>query len=218
MPEQTENKTTKKIYNDPISVAKRTKQTVHFVGEHDKPAFLEHILKNNSSKPCVIITKSKRSADELSKYLDSKEIKALAIHGNHRAEQIENAAKSYNAGELNILITTDMILQSLDLSNIELIVSYNLPSDPKHYLSRLGYLKEVGESIAMVSPEDDKLLDAIEFTMKMEIEQVELESFIPTPHSHADKMQKSAKDKKKKPRHSKKRAKKESKLKEEKQE
>ena len=194
----------KKIYYDPISVAKRTKQIAYFVGEHDKPALLEQIIKNIGIKQTIIVVKSKRSADELSEYLKSKDFKATAIHGNHRAEKLEDTAKAFNAGELNILVTTDMILQSLDLTNIQLMLSYDLPSEAHHYLTRVGYLKEVGESIAFVSPEDDKSLVAIEFAMKADIEEGEVEGFTPTPHSHTSKV----KDKKKKPRHRKKKAKK----------
>lgn len=214
MPETTE-KPTQKIYYDPISVAKRTKQIAYFVGQHDKPSILEHIFKNSDAKQCVIITKSKRSADELSDYLELKEIKATAIHGNHRTQQIEDATNGFNSSEISILITTDMILQSLELENIQLMISYDLPNEPKHYLTRIGYLKEIGDSIAFVSPEDDKLLNAIEFTMKAEIEDGIVEGFTPTPHSHNYENKNSTKDKKKKPRHRKRKARKDTKTKEE---
>ena len=200
MPELTDTPT-KKIYYDPISVAKRTKQIVYFVGQHDKPGMLEEILKNIGIKQTIIITKSKRSADELSDYLKSKEMKATAIHGNHRAQLLEDATKDFNEEKLNILVTTDMILQSLELTNIQLIINYDLPNEPHNYLTRIGYLKEIGESIALVSPEDDKLLVSIELVMKAEIDEGEVEGFTPTSHSDASKLQKSGKDKRKKPRH-----------------
>jgi ATP-dependent RNA helicase RhlE len=200
MAEQTDKKTKKKYY-DHISVAKRTKQLSHFVLPHDKPAMLEQIIKNTSGKNIVIITKNKRSADELNSYLKSKDITAIAIHGNHRAEQQTDAAKAFNAGEINILITTDMILKALELNTIDKIISYDLPVEPNDYYARVLYVDERGESISLVSPEDEKLLVTIEFLMKVEMLEVDVKDFVPSTEDAP----KPAKNKKKKPRHTKKR-------------
>lgn len=203
MPEQTDKETTKKYY-DHISVAKRTKQLSHFVLPHDKPAMLEQIIKNSSNKSIVIITKSKSSADELCSYLKSKDITATSIHGNHRAAQQEDAAKAFNAGVINVLITTDMILKALELDTINCIISYDLPIEPANYFARVRYVDEIGESISLISPEDEKLLVTIEFLMKVDMQEEEVKDFEPS----AEDITKQAKNKKKKPRHSKKRVKK----------
>ena len=199
MPEQTDKKDTKKYY-DHISVASRTKQLAHFALPHDKPAMLEQIIKNRSKKNIVIITKNKRSADELSSYLKSKNITALAIHGNHRLEQQVDAAKAFNAGEINILITTDMILKALELNTIEIIISYDLPVEPNDYYARVRYVDEIGESISLVSPEDEQLLVTIELLMKVEMQEEEVKDFVPSTEDAPIPIKK----KKKKPRHSKK--------------
>jgi len=200
MTEQTD-KPTKKIYYDSRSVAKRTKQLVHLVEEHDKTAMLAQIIKNNDNIQTVLITKSKRGADELGLYLKNEDIKVTTIHGNHRTEQYETAAKAFNTGEINILITTDMILQSLNLTNIQLLISYDLSMQSENYFLRLTYLKEIGESIALVSPNEQNLLDTIEFILKIEIPQEEVENFTQTLSPSLSQIPKSLKDKKKKPRH-----------------
>ncbi len=189
-----------KKYYDHISVAKRTKQLAHFVLPHDKPAMLEQILKNSPKKNFVIITKNKRSADELSLYLKTKDIKATSIHGNHRAQQQEEAAKAFNAGEINALITTDMILKVLELNTIEKIISYDLPIEPNNYYARVLYVDEIGESISLVSPEDEKLLVTLEFRMKSKMQEEDVKDFVPT----AEEALKPLRKKNKKPRHTKK--------------
>jgi len=199
MVEQTDKKKTKKYY-DHISVAARTKQISHFVLPHDKHIMLEQIIKNTSEKKIVIVTKNKRSADELNSYLKSKDITAIAIHGNHRLEQQEDAAKAFNAGELDILITTDMILKTLELNPIDKIISYDLPIDPHDYYARVLYVDERGESISLISPDDEKLLVNIEFLMKVEMKEEEVKGFVPSTQDAP----KPVRDKKKKPRHSKK--------------
>lgn len=197
-----EIKLAEKKYYDYISVAKRTTQNVYFVAQHDKNSMFELLLKNSDKKQTVVLTRSKKNADELADYLKLKEIKAVSIHGNHRAEQINDARLSFNVGETTILITTDMILKSMELTGIERVISYDLPLVPQEYFARLILVDEVGESISFVSPDEEGTLETIEFLMKCEMKEQELEEFSPTPAPRKEK-------KKKKPRHTKKRVKKE---------
>lgn len=191
----------KKLYYDKRSVALRTKQEVYFVQEHDKMAMLDLFLNSADIQQSVIVVNSKKKADELSKFLLLKDIKAVAVHGNHRAEQQRESATAFNSGEVNIIITTDKILESLDLENIKLIINYNLPLVPQEYYNRLAYMNELGGSVAFVSPEDDKALSSIEANMKAEIEDVELEGFVATPIPQGKRLGRKIKDMKKKPRH-----------------
>ncbi len=194
-------KSIKKKYYDIISVATRTKQVVHLVAQHDKIAMFDTIVKNNADKQIVVITKSKRKADELSSYLASQNVNAKATHGNHRTSEQEAVAASFNKSEIDVLITTDTILQTLNLANVAMILSYDIPSQLENYFVRVGHLKEMGVSIAFVSPEDQGQLSSIELLMKQEIPQEEVEDFTATRPPRMDKAARSDKDKKKKSRH-----------------
>ena len=198
MPEQTEQPT-EKIYYDPISVAQRTKQKLHLVAPCDKAAMLVHILKTSENVHAIVITKTKREADTLSAYLNNQSINAAAVHGSKRAEENETSAKAFEEGELAVLITTDMILRSLELSNVSHLISYDLPTEPEHYLNRMACLNEQGEAIALVSEEQEVELLDIERVMRHEIPEEEIEGFVPTAES--DVTPQRTKDKKKKPRH-----------------
>jgi len=197
MSEETTKKYSKKKYYDNVNLGKRTKQVVYFAQQQDKAAMFEFYIKNSDKKQTVVVVRSKRRADELSAYLNAKEIKAVAIHGNHRVEHLVEVAKTFKSGELNILITTDKILQSLELKNIETIINYDLPSEHEDYFSRLILVDEVGESISFVSPEEEGYLAVIEIRLKNEIPQEELEGFV----ASNDEVAHSSKEKKKKPRH-----------------
>ncbi len=204
MSEQTEQ-STEKIYYDPISVAQRTKQKFHLVANSDKAAILAHIIKNITDLHAVVITKTKREADALSVYLNKLEIKTASVHGSKRAEEIETSTKAFEDGEVAVLITTDMILKSLELSNISHLISYDLPTEPAHYLSRVDCLNERGEAIAFVSEEQEVELLDIERVMRQEIPEEKIEGFVPAPESEITPQP--TKDRTKKPRHRKKKRK-----------
>ena len=195
------------IYYDQRSVALRTTQSVCFVKEHDKASMLELLLNDYKNMQVVIVVKSKKKADVLSKFLISKEFNTTAVHGNHRQEQQQEAASKFNAGSLHIIITTDMILKTLALENIKLVLSYDLPDMPQDYYNRLAFMKELGVAMALVSPEDEPLLSDIEYNMKKEIEEKVIEGFVAT--ATPTQTTKMKKDRTKKPRHRKNKVKKE---------
>ena len=192
-----------KIYYDQRSVALRTAQSVCFVEEHDKSSMLGLLLNEYKEVQVVIVVKSKKKADALSAFLISKEFNATAVHGNHRESQQKEVALKFNEGSLNIIITTDMILKTLELTNIKLLLSHDLPEDVQDYYNRLAYMKEQGVAMALVSPDDEGLLSDMEANRKAEIEEKVLENFVATKApTHTAK-------KKKKPRHRKNKTRKE---------
>jgi superfamily II DNA/RNA helicase len=200
MSEQTDTakeSTDKKIYYDQRSIALRTTQCVYFLKEQDKRVMLGLLLNDYTKMQVVIVVKSKKKADALSKFLNLKEFNAKAVHGNHRKVQQKEAAISFNESTLNVIITTDMILKILELKNIQLVFSYDLPDDVQDYYNRLAFMKEQGVAMALVSPEDEGLLSEIELNMKAEIEEKTVEDFVTAIIS--DNLGK--KNRKKKPRH-----------------
>lgn len=194
MSEETQSPKEKKYY-DNISMGQRTKQSVYFVAQHDKATMLESYLQKIDDQQTVVIVNSKLAADELNILLNAKEIKSVAAHGNHRPEQLEAASKGFNDREFDVLITTDMILLSLDLKNVSLLINFDLPLEEQSYFKRLRYVDEIGQSVLFVKPEDEKKFSTIEYMMRGEIEEAEMEGFRPTPYALQ------TKEKKKKPRH-----------------
>lgn len=203
--------TPQKLYYDPLSVARRSSQKIHFVNEHDKNALLAHLIKNNKYTGVIVITKTKRKADEVCKHLQENDIKALSIHSNKGEKESVNSVESFNKDETTVLIMTDMSLQAQSFPIVNQMISYNIPSEAAHYYARLVVLEEKGEGISLVSEEEQHLMDAIQWAMKVEILEVEPVGFTPT---QAPEIQEQAKkDKTKKPRHKKTKAKKDSKKK-----
>jgi len=187
-----------KKYRDDISVGNRTKQVSYFVQQHDKNKMFLELLKTFTDKQVLVLVKSKRNADILMQYLKEKEVASCAIHGNHRSSQIEEAKDDFNSKKLNILITTNRILEKISLNDVEVFVSYDLPLDASDYFKALRLVDEIGEAVALIDPEDERTLTTIEMMMRCEMTELELENF-----EHSNSSIKIKKDKVKKPRHKK---------------
>ena len=193
-----ENTTAPKKYYDYISVGNRTSQTAYFVQQHDKSRMLLDLLAPLKAKQILLIVKSKKSADALNTILKEKEFNSLSVHGNHRASQIEDARTAFNAKELQILITTDRIFETMKLENVDTLINYDLPFEAPDYFKGLRTVDETGNAISLIDPQDEGQLTNIEMMMKCEMKEEELEGF-----EHTNRAQTQAKDKTKKPRHKK---------------
>jgi len=190
-------KITKKYY-DYVSVGNRTRQVTYFVQQHDKNRIFLELLKTLSNKQILVLVNSKRSADRLKEDLTRKEIKPIAIHGNHRSSQLQTAESAFISKETQILITTDRILDKLSLTDVQVVVNYDLPLEASDYFKRLNLVDEIGESISLIKKEDEKKLAIIELMMKCEMVEKEIDNF-----EHTTILPTTKKDKTKKPRHKK---------------
>ena len=156
------------------------------------------LLESLEKKQILLIAKSKKSADSINAQLKEKGLNSLSIHGNHRASQIKDAQTVFNAKELQILITTDRIFETMKLEGVETLINYDLPFEAPDYFKGLRTVDEIGNAIALIDPQDEGQLASIEMMMKCEMKEEELEGF-----KHSNRAPTQVKDKSKKPRHKK---------------
>ena len=187
-----------KIYYDDLSIARRTSQKIHHVNEHDKIQALALLLNTPTLKNVVVLCKTKKTAEAVTKALQTKEINALSIHANKTDDMITTNVNAYNDNTCDVLVATDKIAFAQSLTTIEHIINHNIPFEPKEYYQRLMLLKEAGESVALVSEEEHAYMDLIEWKMKVEILVEEIENFKPTSLVHDETLSKKSN---KKPRH-----------------
>jgi len=72
--------------------------------------------------------------------------KAVTIHGQMSQVKRIGALNKFKAGERNILIATDLASRGLDIPNIDLVINYEIPANPKDYVHRVGRTARAGKS------------------------------------------------------------------------
>ena len=83
--------------------------------------------------------------------LNKKGVKAAAIHGNKSQNARQKALKSFKAGELKVLVATDIAARGIDISGLEHVVNYELPNIAETYVHRIGRTGRADASGASVS-------------------------------------------------------------------
>ncbi len=186
-----------KLYYDTLSVAKRTSQRIHLVENHDKNALIVLLLQKLAPQKTIIITKTKKEANTLKGHLLSEDFKVTAVHGNTKEEERVKAFQNFTDSETDIIITTDKIFQDQEVTQMNLIISYALPLEKEDYFARLSALNEQGESITLISEDDQAMMSQIEHFMGVEILVEDVDGF-----EHTE-VEQQVVSKKKKPRHKK---------------
>lgn len=140
-------------------------QSVYTVDKKQKAAVLTRLIHDNSWGQALVFTKTKHGANKLTKHLEAEGIVAAAIHGNKSQGARTKALAGFKAGEIRILVATDIAARGLDIEQLPQVVNFDLPNvaeDYVHRIGRTGRAGATGKAISLVSADEVDLLSDIE--------------------------------------------------------
>lgn len=120
------------------ATAEKVDQAVYFVSKADKPELLSHLIKTENADSTLVFTRTKHGADKVVRKLAKDKITAEAIHGNKSQNQRQRALGNFKDGKTKVLIATDIAARGIDVSELSLVVNYDLPNVPETYVHRIG--------------------------------------------------------------------------------
>jgi ATP-dependent RNA helicase RhlE len=154
------------------TTAERVEQALFFVGKADKPELLTHIIRTRKPASVLVFTRTKHGADKVVKYLSRMKITAAAIHGNKSQNNRQAALNAFKDGQLKVLIATDIAARGIDVSELELVINYDLPNVPETYVHRIGRTGRAnasGASLSFCDAEERPYLKDIEKLIKQKL-------------------------------------------------
>ncbi len=153
----------------PGKAADKIDQSVHFLARADKPTKLREILSQDPGALTLVFARTKHGAEKLMKGLVDAGFAAASIHGNKSQGQRDRAIKAFRAGEVTILVATDVAARGIDIPGVAYVINYDLPEVPDNYVHRIGRTARAGRegtAVAFCTEEDVGLLNQIEKLMK----------------------------------------------------
>ncbi|MGI9291850.1 MAG: DEAD/DEAH box helicase [Gammaproteobacteria bacterium] len=169
------------------TTAEKVSQVVYPVDKKRKRELLSHRIGSEQWEQVLVFTRTKRGANRLAEQLEKDGIKALAIHGNKSQGARTKALAQFKAGNVRVLVATDIAARGLDIKELPYVVNYELPNVPEDYVHRIGRTARAGQdghAVSLVSHDEQDLLRDIEKLLKMQIEQVVLDGYEPTDWSY----------------------------------
>ena len=163
------------------TVAKVTQWLVP-VDKKRKPELFLHLLKKHDWTQVLAFAKTRKGVDELVGLLDAKRIPADAIHGDKPQPARLRALERFKAGEVKVLVATDVAARGLDIDDLPVVVNVDLPivaEDYVHRTGRTGRAGASGEAVSLVAADEVEFLAAIEALTRQLIKRVEESGFEP---------------------------------------
>jgi len=151
--------------------AERVTQKVFYVSKSEKPSMLIHLLQDMEGS-VLVFGRTKHGCDKVVRILDKKGITAAAIHGNKSQNARQKALKGFKAGDIRVLVATDIAARGIDISGLEYVVNYELPNVAETYVHRIGRTGRAdasGSSISLCSADERDYLKDIEKLIRADI-------------------------------------------------
>jgi ATP-dependent RNA helicase RhlE len=161
------------------ATAEKVSQAIYFVKKGDKSKLLIDLVHENEGASTLVFSRTKHGADKVVRTLEKAGIKAAAIHGNKSQNARQRALGAFKNGALNILIATDIAARGIDVSDLALVVNYDLPNIPETYVHRIGRTGRAKASGIALS-----FCDSVERAYLISIEKL-IRQKIPVVQEHA---------------------------------
>jgi ATP-dependent RNA helicase DeaD len=113
----------------------------------------------------LIFRRMQVGVDRLAQQLARQGWQAQALHGGMAQNERTRAIDAYRAGELQVLIATNVAARGLDIPDITHVINYDIPQNPEEYIHRIGRTARAGkfgEAITFVGEWDAPFLAAIQ--------------------------------------------------------
>ena len=159
--------------------AENVKQSAFLLHEDQKIALIENLLENDDFPLVLIFAGTRQLVKETEKALKSKRMSVRAIHSDLSQEDRNEVMNLFRAGQIRVLVATDIASRGIDVDNISLVINFNVPSDAEDYVHRVGRTARAarnGEAITFVSPKEFGKFRRIESMLGISIEKHALPS------------------------------------------
>jgi len=140
------------------------------------------LLKIQEIESTLVFSRTKHGADKITRVLKKAGINAEAIHGNKSQNARQLALGNFKNGDTKVLVATDIAARGIDVSQLELVVNYDLPNIPETYVHRIGRTGRAsasGNSISFCDVEEKPYLKDIQKLIRQEIPVVTDHPFLP---------------------------------------
>jgi superfamily II DNA/RNA helicase len=143
------------------------------VAEDDKRAAVRQLIKSRALSQAIIFVNSKLGAARLARSFERDGLRTQALHGDKSQDERLKALQAFKAGEVDLLVATDVAARGLDIADLPAVFNFDVPFNAEDYVHRIGRTGRAGASglaVTLVDREDMRLVGDIERLIKKKID------------------------------------------------
>ncbi|MFB9150589.1 DEAD/DEAH box helicase [Roseovarius ramblicola] len=120
----------------------------------------------------IVFCNRKIDVDVVAKSLKKHGYDAAPIHGDLEQSQRTRTLDAFRAGELKLLVASDVAARGLDVPAVSHVFNFDVPGHAEDYVHRIGRTGRAGRSgkaLTICNPRDEKALAAVEALLQKDI-------------------------------------------------
>ncbi|PKK86244.1 MAG: ATP-dependent helicase [Thermoplasmata archaeon HGW-Thermoplasmata-1] len=170
--------------NDPVEASaesyvdpSKLVQLYYDVPNDLKFSLLAHLLKGERAGLVMVFCNTRRYVDFVTKNLKQLDIDAHAIHGGLTQMSRNSIMKQFHSKKAQVLVCTDVAARGLDIKGVSHVYNYDLPTEPKQYVHRVGRTARAGnegKAVTILSSRDYDMFSRVVAENDFHIAKMEL--------------------------------------------
>jgi len=121
------------------------------VDEDRRTQLLRHLIAQDGWPRVLVFVATRYSTEHVAQKLRRVGIEAAALHGDLGQAARTRALADFKAGQLRVLVATDVAARGIDIAQLPAVVNYDLPRSAVDYLHRIGRTGRAGAAGVAVS-------------------------------------------------------------------
>ena len=146
------------------SVAEQVEQELFLVARDQKDRLLDKLL-DECKGTVLVFSRTKYGAKKICRAIRHMGHTVAEIHSNLSLSQRRRSLAGFKSGDFRVLVATDIAARGIDVTNIELVVNYDLPESADDYVHRVGRTGRAGlkgKAVTFITPDQRYKIRAIE--------------------------------------------------------
>lgn len=130
----------------------------------DKLSDLAQIIISEDYKRVMVFCNTKYNTGMLANQLARLNFNVDCLHGDLSQAERNRIMSRFRAGEIAVLVATDVAARGIDVSDVDAVINYDVPEDNEHYthrIGRTGRARREGASYLFYTKEEEKRVDTL---------------------------------------------------------
>ena len=130
----------------------------------DKLADLAQNIISKDYKRVMVFCNTKYNTGMLANQLARLHFNVDCLHGDLSQAERNRIMQRFKAGEINVLVATDVAARGIDVSDVDAVINYDVPEENEHYthrIGRTGRAKREGASYLFYTKDEQKRVDTL---------------------------------------------------------
>ncbi|MFI3292583.1 MAG: DEAD/DEAH box helicase [Rikenellaceae bacterium] len=159
-------------------------QGIYVCYESQKLGIISKLFETPSETKTIIFSSSKLKVKDLAFQFKRMKLNVGAMHSDLDQAKREEVMLAFKNNKINILVATDIVARGIDITDIGMVINYDVPHDPEDYIHRIGRTgraSATGVAITFVSEKEQGKFHRIEEFIEKTIKQLELPAEVGEP-------------------------------------